>query len=173
MKKETKMITGIVLAVVIILALVWVVYQSVKSEPANINAVNELPNENMGFENEVNYLSDNVVANETAQNEIANEVVNEVSDETSNDKQEATENDNSSSGSESEVVSGTTTSREEKAVGLAKQYYEEEYGSADEVYFICQEINSDGRYIVRAGNADSGTNMFLYVNIDKGEVSEN
>ena len=52
-------------------------------------------------------------------------------------------------------MTGTTASREERAVELAKEYYEEEYGSTDGVYFR-YEVNCDGRYIVRAGSAEGG-----------------
>ena len=172
MKKETKTITTIVLAVVIILALIWGLYATFGVEESSVNPANNLSNESIGLSDTSNSVAENAITNTETQNEVVNEVANEVVEEEANE-QEATENDNSSSESESEVVSGTTTSREEKAVELAKQYYEEEYGSTDEVYFTSKEINSDWRYIVRTGNADSGTNMFLYVNIDKGEVSEN
>ena len=170
MKKETKTITTIVLAVVIILALIWGLYATFGVEKSSVNPANNLSDESMGVSDTVNSINENAITNSEEQNKVANEIVNEVVEEEANEP-EATENYNS--GSESEVVTGTTASREERAEELAKEYYEEEYGSADEVYFTCQEINSDGRYIVRAGNADSGTNMFLYVDIDNEEVSEN
>lgn len=169
MKKETKMITGIVLAVVIILALIWGLYSTFKTEESSVNPANNLSNETMGVGDTINATNENTIANTEVQNEVINNVANEVLEEEVNEP-EATDDD--ISGSDSEVVTGTTASREEKAEELAKEYYEEEYGSADEVYFTCQEINSDGRYIIRAGNADSGTNMFLYVNIESGKVSE-
>ena len=163
MKKRTKKVIGAVIAIVLILVVIWLVYESVKPETASINPVNELPNENMGLDNIINDLFENIETNNVNVDETVNEIMNEVDD---GETEKVTENSNS------EVVPGTTTSREERAVELAKEYYAKEYGSTEEVYFTCQEINADGRYIVRAGNADSGTNMFLFVNLSTGIVTE-
>ena len=174
MSKSVKKVIAVIVVLVLILAVIWVVYESVKPEPASISATNELPNENMGldniindiFENETNSTNENEVVNETVQNNI--DEVNE----TENDENTIVNNDSNDSSNSSEVVSGTNTSREERAIEYAKQYYEEEYGSTDEIYFSCDQINGDGRYVVRVGTAGQGMNMFLIVNIDNGEVTE-
>ena len=137
-----KKVIAVIVIFVLILAIIWIVYESVKPEPVSISATNELPNENMGldniindiFENETNTTNENEIVNETAQNNV-------------DEDKKTTEND-------------------------AKKYYEEEYGSTDEIYFSCEEINGDGRYIVRVGTAGQGMNMFLLVNIDNGKVTE-
>lgn len=173
MKKETKTITIIVLAVVIILALIWGLYATFKTEESAVNPANNLSDESMGLSDTANSINENAITNSEAQNEVANETTDETGNEVVDEEVTEPEATESNTGSESEIVTGTTASREDRAEELAKEYYEKEYGSADEIYFTYQSVNSDGRYIIRAGNADSGTNMFLYVNIDTGKVSEN
>ena len=172
MSKSVKKVIAVIVVLVLILAVIWVVYESVKPEPASISATNELPNENMGLDNIINDIFEDET-NSTNENEVVNETVQNNIDEDT----DTTENNNSSDNTDnnsnnSEVVSGTNTSREERAIEYAKQYYEEEYGSTDEIYFSCEEIYGDGRYSVRVGTAGQGMNMFLLVNIDNGEVTE-
>ena len=160
-----KKVLGLIIIVILILAVIWLVYEGTKAEPANINASNEVPNEIMGMANIINTLFENEVTNE-----VANETVNEVVEENTNQVTEP-EEDNTDE-TDSEVISGTATSREEKAVEIAKEYYAKEYGSTDEINFDNQGVYGDGRYIVRAGNAGRGINMFLLVDLDTGEVTE-
>ena len=169
MSKNFKKILGVIVTLVIIFAIIWLGYEAIKPETVSISATNELPNENMGLDNIINDLFESETSNTTS-NEIVNEVSNEISNEIANavETSEATENDEE----KSEVITGTNTSREERAIELATEYYKEEYGNTDEIYFSCEEIYSDGRYIIRAGNADSGKNMFLFVNLDTGIVTE-
>ena len=168
MKKGTKKIIGAIIALLLIIAVIWLIYESVKPEPVSIAASNELPNENMGLDNIINDLFENVVTNTAETNETTNEVVNEV-----NEVEEEPAKENAEDSNESEIVSGTTTSREERAVEIAKEYYEKEYGSPDEVYFTYDSIYEDGRYIVRAGNAETGVKtLYLLVNLNTGEVTE-
>ena len=164
MSKSVKKVIAVLVILLIILAIVWAVYESVKPEPASISATNELPNENMGIDNIINdfFEEDANLTNETLNETVENDI----------EENEENNNEESSSNSSSEVVTGTNASREERAIEYAKQYYEEEYGSTDEIYFSCEEINGDGRYIVRVGTAGQGMNMFLLVNIDNGEVTE-
>lgn len=163
MSKNSKKIIGVIIILALILALIWIVYESVKPETVSISASNELPNENMGLDNIINNIFENTVTNTVSENEIINEVnQNVVEDETETEV----------SNDHSEVVSGTNTSREERAIELAKEYYEEEYGDISEIYFSCEEIYNDGRYIIRAGSAGSGINMFLFVDLDTEIVTE-
>lgn len=163
MKKGTKKIIWAIIAIIVILALAWLVYESVKPETVSIGATNELPNENMGMENSINELSEEIETNTEVTNEVAkNEVVA---------KEEKPDKKTEEKKPESEIVSGNKESREERAVELAKEYYEEEYGSSDGIYFEYDSINEDGRYIVRAGTADTGT-IYLLVDLDTEDVSE-
>ncbi len=165
MKKGTKKIIGIVVAIIIVLALAWLIYESVKPDTVSIGATNEIPNENMGITNEVGNFIEDDTTNTINQNETTIETAQE---ENNSEEEEEIKNNNEG---ESEVVSGTTTSREERAVELAKEYFEKEYGSTDGIYFEYDSVNGDGRHIVRAGTADTGT-MYLLVNLSTGEVAE-
>lgn len=164
MKKGTKQAIIAVVVIILILAIVWIVYESVKPEPVNISATNEMPNENMGESNLINE-TENDVTNVLEENELVNETVDEGTNEVAQNEE------TTQSGDDSEIISGTTKSREERAVELAKEYYEEEYGSTEGIYFEYDSIYEDGRYIVRAGTADTGT-MYLYVNLSTENVSE-
>ena len=167
MSKKTKKILGIIIAILLVIGVIWLLNSYAKPQTTSIEPVNEQHNENMGVSNEII----NVVEQEETNiiNETKEEIVNEEPDSTA--KEEVKEN-NEKDEEDSEVVSGTSASREEQAVELAKKYYEKEYGSAEGVYFTYTDIYKDGRYIVTVGNADGGSNSFLYVNIKTGEVSD-
>ena len=181
MNKDTKKVILILVILVLILAIVWVIYESLKPEPVSIDVANTLPNENLGIDNITNvYSQENV--NEINSNNIANsvdtnQIANEINDENSNNEETTGNEDkdlgqSSSNSGKSEIVEGTNLSREERAVEIAKKYYKEEYGSTDGIYFDCEEINSDGRYIVRAGSAGKVNNKFLIVDLDTELVEE-
>ena len=169
MSKSTKKILGIVVIVILILAIVWMVYENMKLGPASVHTTNQLPDENKGIDNIINDLFENEAVNEDTNittNEIANETVNEdekVDNETVNNKE---------NNSTSETVEGTTLSREEKAEKLAKEYYEDEYGNTDDIYFRYDSVYGDGRYIVVARNSSGATVAFLFVNLDTGIVTK-
>lgn len=165
MKKGTKTLIVALVIVLLIAGISWAAYEKAGEKVADLPEVNETPNENMGITNKVDDLVENEIAN-TVQNEIANETtVNEVSEENNVDE----ENNNTS---DSEVITGTNATREEKAVEIAKKYYEETYGSTEGIYFTYDSVNGDGRYRVIAGTAGSSSNKFLIVNINTGEVTE-
>lgn len=164
MSKNNKKILGIVIIVILILAIVWLVYENIKPQPTSINTTNELPDENKGIDNIINDLFENEVVNEEV-----NVTTNEIANETVNDDNTENKEENSST---SETVEGTTLSRKEKAIEIAKKYYKEKYGSTDGIYFTCEEVNGDGRYIVRAGSAGTVNNKFLLVNLDTELVTE-
>ena len=163
MSKGAKKILGTVIIIILVLAVIWLVYESVKAEPAQINETNELPNENMGIDNVINELYDEEETN-TTEEEIKKE---DNSKDENVDKQ--TEEKNQSSNSE--VVSGTKTSREEKAVELAKEYYETEYDNVEDVYFRCDTVNTNGDYVVIASN-NGVTLAYLIVDLATETVTE-
>ena len=165
MKKGTKTLIVALVIVLLIAGISWAAYEKAGEKVADLPEVDETSNENMGITNKVDDLVENEIAN-TVQNEIANETtVNEVSEENNVDE----ENNNTS---DSEVITGTNATREEKAVEIAKKYYEETYGSTEGIYFTYDSVNGDGRYRVIAGTAGSSSNKFLIVNINTGEVTE-
>ena len=165
MSRNTKKILGIVVIVILILAVIWVVYENIKPEPANVNISNELPDENVGIDNIINDIFENEVTNT-----VSNEIVNEVIDKGTNKNEES--NTNQVDKEDSETVSGTATTREEKAIELAKEYYEEEYGSTEGIYFRYEGIKGDGRYIIRAGTAGTGRDKFFFIDLKTGIVEE-
>lgn len=165
MSKNTKKILGIVVIVILILVVIWVVYENVKPEPASVNISNKLPDENVGIDNIINDIFENEVTNT-----VSNETVNEIIDKGTNKNEES--NTNQVDKEDSETVSGTATTRKEKAIELAKEYYEEEYGSTEGIYFRYEGIKGDGRYIIRAGTAGTGRDKFFFIDLKTGIVEE-
>ncbi len=167
MNKNIKKVLLVLVVALIIFAIIWMAYELIKPEPASINPVNELPNENMGLDNVINDILEDEEKNTVNEN-----VVEEDDDDNSeNVVEEETNKENNSNDNDSEIVSGSSTNRKEKAVELAKKYYEKEYGSTDGIYFEYDSIHSDGRYIVRAGTADTKT-VWLLVDINTEIVTE-
>lgn len=165
MKKSTKTIIGVVVIILLIAGVSWAAYEVTKSEPVDMAGLNETANEGMDEINVIEETPENKVENTSGENEIANEVAeNEVEEPIVEEKEEEPNGP--------EVVEGTNATREERAVELAKEYYEETYGSTDGVYFTYDSVNSDGRYRVIAGSAGSGLNKFLLVDLNKEEVTE-
>ena len=151
MSNGAKKILIVIVVALLALAIIWVIYEANKPEPASVNVATELPNENKGIDNIINDFVENEVTNETDK-----EIVNEDS------------KDNNTS---SELMPGTNESRKERAVELAKEYYEEKYGSSEGIYFRCDSVYKDGRYLVIAGK-DAKTVAFLYVDLRTELVEE-
>lgn len=177
MSKNTKIIIVAIVIIVLLAAIIWVVYESFKSEPASIGETNVLPNENMGIDNVTNDFLEEDVNNVNETNSVdTNVVANEMEDEHGSSEEPTIEsnsgNNSSNDNKDSEKVYGTVADREARAVELAKEYYEEEYGNADELNFDYEALNGDGRYIVRAGKPGVGRNKFFYVDIDTEIVEE-
>lgn len=168
MSKGAKKVLGVIIIVILIVLVSWIVYRGTQTEPASINETNELPNEDMEMANEVNEI--NVVEEENIVEENTTESEKNVDNEDETEPQTQSEEAESSTTSSTEVVSGTKASREERAVELAKEYYENEYGSAEGIDFEVDDVDGGGRYIVRYGTANAS--MFLYVNLNTGTVSE-
>lgn len=168
-------VTLIVIVVILIIVLIWLGIKGIKPDAEETNSANIINGIETDTGNEVdtnivdtnNVDEANTIANETT-NETSGNVTDEPEEEPENNGQSNTENNSSTS----EVVPGTTASREERAVELAKEYYAEKYGSTDGVYFRYDSVNSDGRYRVVAGSAEGGSNKFLLVNLSTGEVQE-
>ena len=162
MSKGAKRFLIVIVVAIVVLAIIWIVYEANKPEPASINATTELPDENKGIDNIINDFVENEVVSEEDEN--ANE------DATAGEKEEVV-TDTNSGNSSSELMPGTNESREERAVELAKEYYEEEYGSLGGIYFRCDSVYKDGRYVVIAGK-DAKTVAFLYVDLRTELVEE-
>lgn len=163
MSKGAKRFLIVIVIAIVVLAIIWIVYEANKPEPASINAATELPDENKGIDNIINDFVENEVVSEEDEN--ANE------DATAGEKEEE-ETDTNSRNSSSELMPGTNESREERAVELAKEYYEEEYGSLDGIYFRCDSVYKDGRYVVTVTSGPNETLAFLYVDLRTELVEE-
>ena len=168
-------VTLIVIVVILIIVLIWLGIKGIKPDAEETNSANIINGIETDTGNEVdtnivdtnNVDEANTIVNETA-NETSGNVTDEPEEEPENNGQSNTENNSSTS----EVVPGTTASREERAVELAKEYYAEEYGSTDGVYFRYDSVYGDGRYIVVARNSSGATVAFLFVNLDTGIVTK-
>ncbi len=163
MSKGAKRFLIVIVVAIVVLAIIWIVYEANKPEPASINAATELPDENKGIDNIINDFVENEVVSEEDEN--ANE------DATAGEKEEVV-TDTNSGNSSSELMPGTNESREERAVELAKEYYEEEYGSLDGIYFRCDSVYKDGRYVVTVTSGPNETLAFLYVDLRTEIVEE-
>ena len=163
MSKGAKRFLIVIVIAIVVLAIIWIVYEANKPEPASINAATELPDENKGIDNIINDFVENEVASEEDEN--ANE------DATAGEKEEVV-TDTNSGNSSSELMPGTNESREERAVELAKEYYEEKYGSLDGIYFRCDSVYKDGRYVVTVTSGPNETLAFLYVDLRTELVEE-
>lgn len=165
MSKGAKRFLIVIVAAIVVLAIIWVVYEANKPEPASINVATELPDENKGIDNIINDFVENEVVNEE-------EDVTVEEDATVDEKEEEEVTDTNSGNSSSELMPGTNESREERAVELAKEYYEDEYGSLDGIYFRCDSVYKDGRYVVTVTSGPNETLAFLYVDLRTELVEE-
>lgn len=163
-----KKIIGILVVIIIIILIGWLVYKDEEFTLENIQHANKLETHKKEDTNTLNNLLDNEIINDIVENETTNETVNDEKEEnkTNNNTSNNTNNEN-----DSETVTDTSVTREEKAVQLAKEYYENEYGSIEDIYFRYDSINGDGRYRVVA-SSDGKTLAFLLVNLDDGTVTK-
>ena len=175
MSKSGKSFLIVVVIVLLVLGIVWAVYENYKTEPANINATTDLPDENKGIDNIINDFVENAIVNTVEEKNVLEENNatdnEEVSSNKTDDSNSNNNNDSTSSGNSSEIVEGTTTSRGEKAIELAKDYYEEEYGNSNDIYFRYDGVNTEGKHIVVA-SSNAVTVAFLIVDLNTGLVTE-
>lgn len=171
MSKGAKSFLVIVVIVLLVLGIVWAVYENYKTEPANINATTDLPDENKGIDNIINDFVENEMINTVEEANVVEDTTTDNEEVSGNNSNSNENSDSSSSGNSSEVVEGTSTSREERAIELAKEYYEEEYGNSDDLYFSYEGVNGEGKHIVRA-SSNAVNVAFLIVDLNTGLVTE-
>ena len=171
MSKGAKSFLVIVVIVLLVLGIVWAVYENYKTEPANINATTDLPDENKGIDNIINDFVENEMINTVEEANVVEDTTTDNEKVSGNNSNSNENSDSSSSGNSSEVVEGTSTSREERAIELAKEYYEEEYGNSDDLYFSYEGVNGAGKHIVRA-SSNAVNVAFLIVDLNTGLVTE-
>ena len=91
MSKGAKRFLIVIVVAIVVLAIIWIVYEANKPEPASINAATELPDENKGIDNIINDFVENEVVSEEDKN--ANE------DATAGEKEEVVTDTNSGNSS--------------------------------------------------------------------------
>lgn len=173
MSKGGKTFLILVIIVLLALGIMWAVYENYKTEPANINATTDLPDENKGIDNIINDFVENEIVNSVEEANVVSEDSTTL-EENANSSGDSNSNENvedTNKGNSSEVVEGTTMSREEIAIELAKEYYEEEYGDSDDIYFRYDGVNGEGKHIVVA-SSNAVTVAFLIVDLNTGLVTE-
>ena len=174
MSKGGKTFLILVIIVLLALGIMWAVYENYKTEPANINATTDLPDENKGIDNIINDFVENEIVNSVEEANVVSEDNTTLEEENASSSGDSNSNENvedTNKGSSSEVVEGTTMSREERAIELAKEYYEEEYGDSDDIYFRYDGVNGEGKHIVVA-SSNAVTVAFLIVDLNTGLVTE-
>ena len=167
MSKNTKTVLVIIVIALLTLAIIWAVYESYKPEPASINTTTNLPDENKGLDNIINDFVVNEVNNNVEEENIVEENKNNI-----NQQEQEEDNNEKENTQSSEVVPGTSESREEKAIELAKEFYEEEYGNIDELSFRYDSVYKDGRHIVVVSSTGGKTVAFLFVDLNTGLVQK-
>lgn len=173
MSKGGKTFLILVIIVLLALGIMWAVYENYKTEPANINATTDLPDENKGIDNIINDFVENEIVNSVEEANVVSEDSTTL-EENASSSGDSNSNENvedTNKGNSSEVVEGTTMSREERAIELAKEYYEEEYGDSDDIYFRYDGVNGEGKHIVVA-SSNAVTVAFLIVDLNTGLVTE-
>lgn len=164
MNKNGKMIMGIVIAVIIIIAVCFGVKAYLGTTDVSTNNTNvNNSNENMALiENDTIENENNVIENNTMQenNTVSNNVVeNEITNEVQNNTAKNTVSSNNDSEIESE-------NDEEKALAIVK----EDWGSTDGVYFKVQAIDENGNYVISVNNEETTAVLEWYtVNPKTGE----
>lgn len=175
MSKGGKTFLILVIIVLLALGIMWAVYENYKTEPANINATTDLPDENKGIDNIINDFVENEIVNSVEEANIVSEDSTTLEEENASSSGDSNSNENvedTNKGSSSEVVEGTTMSREERAVELVKEYYEKEYGDSEGLNYN-PSVYKDGRYLVTVGSAELGiNNKFFFVDLNTGIVEE-
>lgn len=156
MNKTVKKSLIIIAIVIVLFAIIWLVYDMFKKDTVDTSSDTNIVDGNTGLDNIINDLFEN----DMIENEIENEVTENV---TSNSSKE---NDNTKNEPD---TTEKTTSKEEKAIELAKK----KWGSTSGVYFSNEGINSDGRYIVSVRDGKSTSSLAFYlVDVEKGLVTD-
>ncbi len=152
MSKTVKNSLIIIAIVVVLFGIAWLVYDMLKSDPVDAEVNTNLADDNTGLDNMINELLDNTIENAEVQNVLENAM-------------EDAKNDVAQTGQGTD----TATTREEKAIALAKK----EWGSTDGVYFSNESIDSQGRYIISVRDKKTTASLIFYlVDVDKQLVTE-
>lgn len=156
MNKTVKKSLIIIAIVIVLFAIIWLVYDMLKKDTVDTSSDTNIVDGNTGLDNIINDLFENDVIGNEIENEVTENVTSNSSKENDNTKNEPD-------------TTEKTTSKEEKAIELAKK----KWGSTSGVYFSNEGINSDGRYIVSVRDGKSTSSLAFYlVDVEKGLVTD-
>lgn len=146
MSKTMKNSLTVIGIVAILFVIVYLVYDVVKTEPADANVADtNLVDENTGLDNIINELYEDI------SNEIETNTIDEEESKNEIEKEE----------DEDIATSETITSKQEKAIALVKK----EWGGEEGVYFLNDSVDSQGRYIVSVRDSKT-TNVIVFFVVD-------
>ncbi len=158
MNKTVKnILIAMVVAILVVFVIIYVAYELLKVKPVSKERIEQTNLEGANSGLDTNKLFENVnIANEEEQEKKEDE-------EKENENKEETPKENT------EVLNGTISSKEEKAVELAKR----KWGSAEGVYFSNMAINSKGNYIVTVNDSKTSKTLVFYeIDVDNEIVKE-
>ena len=158
MNKTVKKSLIIIAIVIVLFAIIWLVYDMFKKDTVDTSSDTNIVDGNTGLDNIINDLFENdMIENDVIGSEIENEVTENV---TSNSSKE-----NGNTKNEPDTTE-KTTSKEEKAIELAKK----EWGEDDTVTFSVDE-KKDSKYYV-AVKQDATVIQWYEVDTNNWTISE-
>lgn len=149
MSKVVKNSLIVIAIAILVFVIIYFVYDLLKAKPTYSEQVQQsnLEGSNMGID------TDKLFENVSTSNEEKTNIENEV--------EEPKEN--------TEVLNGTVTSKEEKAIELAKKQWK----STEGVYFPNMAINSKGNYIVTVNDSKTSKTLAFYeIDVENEIVKE-
>lgn len=149
MSKVVKNSLIVIAIAILVFVIIYFVYDLLKAKPTYSEQVQQsnLEGSNMGID------TDKLFENVSTSNEEKTNIENEV--------EEPKEN--------TEVLNGTVTSKEEKAIELAKKQWK----STEGVYFLNMAINSKGNYIVTVNDSKTSKTLAFYeIDVENEIVKE-
>ena len=149
MSKVVKNSLIVIAIAILVFVIIYFVYDLLKAKPTYSEQVQQsnLEGSNMGID------TDKLFENVSTSNEEKTNIENEV--------EEPKEN--------TEVLNGTVTSKEEKAIELAKKQWK----STEGVYFSNMAIHSKGNYIVTVNDSKTSKTLAFYeIDVENEIVKE-
>lgn len=153
MNKTTRNIIVIVGIILLIFGIVLAIYSHLKTDPMDTNTTsgNVLDDANTGLEN----LLNNILNEETINNEINAENKETTNTQTTNTQSQGQSSNNSSV--------NQSTPREKKAIELVKAEWKKEWGNLNDVSFNNEMIQGDGKYVVSVNDSKTTNVIRRYV----------
>ncbi len=148
-KIKIAIIIGVIISIFIISILCYEIF---KTSPAAINETNTFIDSNKSIDNMINNLFENDITSNNETQENQNIVENKIENNINTSKTENTQ-DNLNANTQ------TTTSKEEKALKIAKN----DWGEDSTVYFSNSGIDKNGKYIVEVHDSTTTETLTWYI----------